>query len=805
MLLLATKSFFLAVICLVPFDFRRGHISVRCGYTMKLAVCFRISCIIALISLAAFMLEFLKVRFDGTRELVNDFEKDHICEKISVNKISDPAVDKVVLIVVDAFREEFFKSQPKSFPFITSMMKQNGGLSYTAKVHMPTVTLPRIKTLISGSIPSYIDLLYNIGSTEYKFDKDNIIARLKAAGNNVVFYGDETWIRLFPRSFLRSDGTTSLIVGDFKEVDNNVSRWIDFEMANDDWSLMILHYLGLDHIGHSFGDKSPLIPVKLEEMDLIAKKIYKALNQKSSNFLIVITADHGMSDGGSHGDASDLEIHVPLLFLSPKLSAQRISKVVRQVDLASTLAILFKLPIPTSSVGFLLPELIDQLMPTKNDICLAYLLNLCQLQTVSQAQFQKNISDAITSGAKECHADSRGCPLEDCNERMRKNLLGLYHNIRQRSQQSDSSFNLFSMVLPIFGMLGSVFLLCICIFDIQCIQPKSSLVLAFLLAQSVSLASSSYIENELYVWKYSFVFVVAFDLFVDAIKRRMVFTVIYIAILLTLNRGIEHMVNDAKHAQVEKYFGVFTSITMQMSLPALCAGLLILRMKLYYSHLFNRRILIIFGFICTAFHRLFVATPVHIVYGMCMSFLLLEGSASSVAICLLLMACVLLNVTYISVYILLLLEEVMLSVTLNMMNRPTDFRIVLYHIFARYSFFALGNMNTLSTLNVSAAFTGVKNYFPIINGTLLLVHTFLGPATMWSWFYRALNKSQRMYALPIIVWLHVVPLLFYLTVVTYLRHHLFIWSVFAPKLFYLAIENTICLVLSMVVSYSVYP
>ncbi|KAL1232813.1 GPI ethanolamine phosphate transferase [Trichinella spiralis] len=769
----------------VRFDFRRGHISVRCGYTMKLAICFRISCIIALISLAAFMLEFLKVRFDGTRESVNDFEKDHICGKISVNKISDRAVDKVVLIVVDAFREEFFKSQPKSFPFITSMMKQKGGLSYTAKVHMPTVTLPRIKTLISGSIPSYIDLLYNIGSTEYKFDKDNIIARLKAAGNNVVFYGDETWIRLFPRSFLRSDGTTSLIVGDFKEVDNNVSRWIDFEMANDDWSLMILHYLGLDHIGHSLGDKSPLIPVKLEEMDLIAKKIYKALNQKSSKFLIVITADHGMSDGGSHGDASDLEIHVPLLFLSPKLSAKSISKVVRQVDLASTLAILFKLPIPTSSVGFLLPELIDQLMPTKNDICLAYLLNLCQLQTVSQAQFQKNISDAITSGAKECPADSRGCPLEDCNERMRKNLL-------QRSQQSDSSFNLFWM----------------------CIQPTSSLVLAFLLAQSVSLASSSYIENELYVWKYSFVFVVAFDLFVDAIKRRMVFTVIYIAILLTLNRGIEHVVNDAKHAQAEKYFGLwpcFTSITMQMALPALCAGLLILRMKLYYSHLFNRRILIIFGFICTALHRLFVTfgylnyTPAHIVYGMCMSFLLLEGSASSVAICLLLMACVLLNVTYISVYILLLLEEVMLSVTLNMMNRPTDFRIVLYHIFARYSFFALGNMNTLSTLNVSAAFTGVKNYFPIINGTLLLVHTFLGPATMWSWFYRALNKSQRMYALPIIVWLHVVPLLFYLIVVTYLRHHLFIWSVFAPKLFYLAIENTICLVLSMVVSYSVYP
>ncbi|KRZ68336.1 GPI ethanolamine phosphate transferase 2 [Trichinella papuae] len=782
---------------------------------MKLAIYLRVSCIIALISLAGFIWEFLNVRFDGSQDPVKQFEKDHICEKISVNNISHPAVDKVVLIVVDAFREEFLSSQPENFPFITSMMKQNCGLPYTAKVHMPTVTLPRIKTLISGSIPSYIDLLYNIGSTEYKFNKDNIIARLKAAGKNVVFYGDETWIRLFPGSFLRSDGTKSLIVGDFKEVDNNVTRWIDFEMANDDWSLMILHYLGLDHIGHSLGDKSPLIPVKLEEMDLIAKKIYKALNQKSNNFLIVVTADHGMSDGGSHGDASDFEIYVPLLFLRPQLSAQNTSKVVRQVDLASTLAILFKLPIPTSSVGFLLPELIDQLMPTKNDICLAYLLNLCQLQTVSKAQFQKNISDAFMSSGEEDHAHSSSCPLEDCSEKMLENLLGLYDNIRERNQQSDSSFNLFWMVLPIFGMMSSVFLLCICLFSIQYIRPTNLLIVAVLWAQMASLASSSYIENELHVWKYAFIMMVTFNLLVDAMQRRRTFAAISVGIVLTLNRATGNALLDyVKPAQVGNFFDVwscFTSTAIQMSLPFLCAGFIILRMKLYYSHLVIRRILIIFGFLCTAIHRLFVTfdylnyTPSHIVYALCMSLLLVECSASSVAICVLFMACVLLNATYVGVYMLLLLEELFLSVTLKFMRRRIDFRTVLYHIFARYSFFALGNSNTLSTLNISAAFIGVNDYLPIVNGFLLLLHTFLGPVTVWSCFYRALTNRQRMYTLPIIVWLHLVPLLFYMIVVTWLRHHLFIWSVFAPKLFYLAVENIICLVLALFVSYFIYP
>lgn len=36
---------------------------------------------------------------------------------------------------------------------------------------------------------------------------------------------------------------------------------------------MILHYLGLDHIGHVHGPFSPLIKTKLKEMDSVIAKI----------------------------------------------------------------------------------------------------------------------------------------------------------------------------------------------------------------------------------------------------------------------------------------------------------------------------------------------------------------------------------------------------------------------------------------------------------------------------------------------------------------------------------------------------
>lgn len=42
---------------------------------------------------------------------------------------------------------------------------------------------------------------------------------------------------------------------DFTEVDNNVTRNIAPELEHKDWGLMVLHYLGLDHIGHKSGPR----------------------------------------------------------------------------------------------------------------------------------------------------------------------------------------------------------------------------------------------------------------------------------------------------------------------------------------------------------------------------------------------------------------------------------------------------------------------------------------------------------------------------------------------------------------------
>lgn len=144
--------------------------------------------------------------------------------------------------------------------------------------------------MTTGSVPNFIEVVLNLGANEVA--GDNIIWQIKNRGHKIVFYGDDTWLKLFPHSFYRYEGTSSFYVNDFKEVsgfqytlvnvkifslnsalclqvDYNVTRNVAVELNEKDWTIMILHYLGLDHIGHVAGPSSHLIKPKLLEMDEI--------------------------------------------------------------------------------------------------------------------------------------------------------------------------------------------------------------------------------------------------------------------------------------------------------------------------------------------------------------------------------------------------------------------------------------------------------------------------------------------------------------------------------------------------------
>lgn len=76
--------------------------------------------------------------------------------------------------------------------------------------------MPRVKSITTGSVPSFLDVILNFAESESAStlaQQDTWLAQLKARPDGrLVMYGDDTWLNLFPGMFDRHDGTTSFFV-----------------------------------------------------------------------------------------------------------------------------------------------------------------------------------------------------------------------------------------------------------------------------------------------------------------------------------------------------------------------------------------------------------------------------------------------------------------------------------------------------------------------------------------------------------------------------------------------------------------
>lgn len=76
--------------------------------------------------------------------------------------------------------------------------------------------MPRIKAITTGSIPSFVDLILNFDEADTSSTlaaQDTWLSQLKAKDTGkLLMYGDDTWLKLFPETFDRHDGTSSFFV-----------------------------------------------------------------------------------------------------------------------------------------------------------------------------------------------------------------------------------------------------------------------------------------------------------------------------------------------------------------------------------------------------------------------------------------------------------------------------------------------------------------------------------------------------------------------------------------------------------------
>ena len=252
---------------------------------------------------------------------------------------------RLVWIVVDALRGDFVEE-----------LRVENAVTFDCMAGDPTITLPRLFALLTGTQPSPRQVLSNFGGQMNMSEEDSLVHRWRSAGKRIVFYGDDTWLRLFPSNvWLRSEGVTSFDVRDTVQVDANVTRGLRHELRQSDWDILILHYLGLDHVGHSLG---PAHPRKAEKLAELRQELQRTIKQLNPADLIAVTGDHGMTSEGGHGGATREELSTGVMFvrggekgLNRTVFAKSDVSKCFQNDVTATLAIATGVTVPLNCLG----------------------------------------------------------------------------------------------------------------------------------------------------------------------------------------------------------------------------------------------------------------------------------------------------------------------------------------------------------------------------------------------------------------------------------------------------------------------
>jgi phosphatidylinositol glycan class O len=341
---------------------------------------------------------------------LNDQELDFLQKQGWINDINvgcwtPRRVDSLIILVVDALRFDFARDHlPLSVGSrIHGSNNQTRGYShlYQFVADPPTVTMQRLKALTTGGLPTFADITGSFGGASVEEDSwvEQLIntrmqraQRVARSGNipKIAFVGDDTWFDLFPTQFDDSHPYPSFNTRDLDTVDDgclmHLPRLLDrlIGLHNNEkgsinstaFELVVAHFLGVDHVGHTYGPNDPHMERKLHQMDVMLSNALDTIDAAPSESCVAayVFGDHGMTEDGNHGGGTSEERNAGLFaHYSPGCRNGREETLdggeigvdsiqafdsINQIDLVPTISLLLGLPIPYANIGGLVPELL---------------------------------------------------------------------------------------------------------------------------------------------------------------------------------------------------------------------------------------------------------------------------------------------------------------------------------------------------------------------------------------------------------------------------------------------------------------
>uniref|UniRef100_A0A7E4VRC3 GPI ethanolamine phosphate transferase 1 n=1 Tax=Panagrellus redivivus TaxID=6233 RepID=A0A7E4VRC3_PANRE len=275
-----------------------------------------------------------------------------------------PLARRVVVFSADGLRSTSFFEHPDRSPYLHSLIRSNVATWGISKSHVPTESRPGHVAMLAGFYedvsavargwkhnPVAFDSVFNQSRNAYLWGSPDILPMFVAdlPGAHADFYTHE-----------EEDFASKDAAGLDRWVFDKVSTFLTSEDGYSlpktaDRQIFFLHLLGLDTNGHGHKPRSEeylsniaTVDAGIAEMVALFKKVFP---DDSTSF--VFTADHGMTDWGSHGSGTDDEILTPFIAWGAGVRSLASKQVINQVDVAPFVSALLGTAVPMNSVGVL--------------------------------------------------------------------------------------------------------------------------------------------------------------------------------------------------------------------------------------------------------------------------------------------------------------------------------------------------------------------------------------------------------------------------------------------------------------------
>jgi len=285
-------------------------------------------------------------------------------------------VGKIVIVIIDGARYDWVKATKdgkeaalgEARALTMSGTSGARGEMFKFIADPPTTTEQRLRGILCGSLPTFVDIGSSFGGGKV-LAEDDVVGRLRASGKRLAFVGDDVWERLFDlRDTFQASARAiaSFDVKDVVSVDRGVREAFEELLAKpSEWDALVGHMLGADHVGHTFGAKTSEMRDKLIENNEDIRRVAAAMraDEAYKGAMLFVFGDHGMTDRGDHGGGTAEEVESFLLAYSPwgmsesareqneENEKDEEDEELMQIDFAATLATLAGVPIPHGNLG----------------------------------------------------------------------------------------------------------------------------------------------------------------------------------------------------------------------------------------------------------------------------------------------------------------------------------------------------------------------------------------------------------------------------------------------------------------------